>query len=154
MFAQILLVGEKCLLKKSFWWILPKRRRGSEPGSQGVRENILTVRGFRSAGIETSLYLSLSLSLKCKINYWGCSREKEDEERKGKQKGGKEGGKEREEWDRQTDGRLGEERERERESNRPDGLATHKSSPEPAPSARFGRRKQVPDPPCLVQTFP
>lgn len=95
MFAQILLVGENVCFKKSFWWILPKSKRGSEPGSQGVRENILTVRGFRSTGLETSLSVSPSLSLRFKINYWGCSREKADRERNFKKKRGKEGGKKR-----------------------------------------------------------
>ena len=153
MFAQILLVGENVCFKKLFWWILPKRKRGSEPGSQGVRENILTVRGFRSTGLETSLSLSVSpsLSLRFKINYWGCSREKAGGERNFKKKSGKEGGKKRKrqsmrERD-QGDGR-GERREQ------APSLATRKSSPEPAPSARFGRCKQVPDPPCLVQTSP
>lgn len=46
------------------------------------------------------------------------------------------------------------EREHERVSKCPDCLATQRSSPEPAPLAGFGRRKQVLDPPCLVQTFP
>ena len=116
MFAQILLVGENVCFKKSFWWILPKRKRGSEPGSQGVRENILTVRGFGSTGLETSLSLSLSpsLSLRFKINHWGCSREKAVGERNFKKKSGQKGGKKKKKgrvWERDRGDGRGERRE-------------------------------------------